>query len=630
MTDLLVLSQRLKNVIALGESHFREFKSALEGAPGAKRARKFSLICDEVGEALVAFANADGGDLLIGVEDDGQITGVLNSDAEVNSILAAVKTHVHASTPLPIQIAEKVILDGHLVLFFSVQKGSDCVYQLPDGRCMVRRDKASMPAHVESLMFERAERVSRSFDREFVDGAQVSDLDIKLVGSLADSFIRGLSPELYLQQMGLAEYGVGGLRLRVASVLLFASDISRWHARCQVRVLKVSGTEIKSGQDYNVHFDESVSGNIFALLQNAWEMLRPHLAYRTRFGEGSRFEQDYIYPEEACREALVNALAHRDYTVQNGVEVIFYDDRLEIKSPGLLLSTINVKDIEAQKSVHESRNALIARVLRESALMRELGEGFQRIFKALADHELDRPGISSEHGRFSVIIKNKSVFSAKQEAWLSLFSSARLNKPQKKIVVLGMDNREISANDIFGALNTSDRDVYDREVTRLRKAGILIEIRSPNEAAVIARLRGVDKKAVPRYGVRAPSAAEPAQQELLGPSEADEFDADRTIFVGSVAPELESNDIAPILQGVGPLIRHAIKRVRIDGQDLQYVLAEYSTIAAAISAINALNGRELHGLYLRVSKYKPRQRRGGARRGRSRKGGKGEIKEPLN
>jgi ATP-dependent DNA helicase RecG len=608
MTDLLVLTNRLRNVISLGESHFREFKSALQGPPDKKAPRSATSICADVGEALVAFANADGGDLLIGVEDDGQVTGVINSDEEIKAILAAPSSHTHKSSPLPISIAARVEIDGKTVLFFSVQKGADQIFQLPDGRCMVRRDKESFPAHVPTLIFERAEQVSRAYDRDFVDGAEVSDLDPRMLLTLAASFIRGLSPELYLQQMGLAEFGPGGLRLRKAALLLFAKDISRWHSRSQVRVLKVRGTEIKSGNEYNVHFDEAVTGNIFELLQSAWEMLRPHLAYRTRFGEGSKFEQEYLYPEEACREALVNALAHRDYSVQNGVEVVFYDDRLEIKSPGQLLSTVLVSDIEAQKGVHESRNALVARVLRESTFMRELGEGFQRIFKALAEHELSRPSIVSSHGRFSVVISNRSVFSAKQEAWISLFDGYRLSTLQKNIVVLGINGREISPQDIYAALNVKDRDIYDREVTGLRQDGILIEVRSNLEAASLARVKGADKRSIPRFAVQIPSDETAAAETPPGG-----FPQGRSLFIGNVAIELDQTAVSELVKGS---VRFVQRKVVIEGQALQYVLAEYESQEVAQGAIAKLNGREVAGLILKVDIYRPK-------RGSRKRGGKG-------
>ena len=76
MSEALALTERVKNTIHLGESHFREFKTAFEGPPGSKKPRKVREVCADIGEALVSFANADGGDLLIGVEDEGTVTGV--------------------------------------------------------------------------------------------------------------------------------------------------------------------------------------------------------------------------------------------------------------------------------------------------------------------------------------------------------------------------------------------------------------------------------------------------------------------------------------------------------------------------------------------------------------------------
>jgi ATP-dependent DNA helicase RecG len=95
MNEPLLLIERVKNTILLGESHFREFKSANEGRPGQKQLRNPTKICREIGEALVAFTNADGGDLLIGVEDNGDITGLGHTEDQIETMLNAPCSHVY-------------------------------------------------------------------------------------------------------------------------------------------------------------------------------------------------------------------------------------------------------------------------------------------------------------------------------------------------------------------------------------------------------------------------------------------------------------------------------------------------------------------------------------------------------
>ena len=143
------------------------------------------------------------------------------------------------------------------------------IYAAADILAMQRQDKCSMPASFDEIQFERRETISREYDRAFVDGATVNDLDLNLVQHIADVFLRGMSPEQYLQQVNLAEYGGSGLRLKRAAILLFASDIAKWFPRCQVRILKVEGDEILPGSKYNVISDEYITGNIFTLLNDA-------------------------------------------------------------------------------------------------------------------------------------------------------------------------------------------------------------------------------------------------------------------------------------------------------------------------------------------------------------------------
>ncbi|MEN9914717.1 MAG: hypothetical protein RL528_1476, partial [Bacteroidota bacterium] len=395
MDDILLLADKVRNTLILGESHFREFKSAIEERPGNKKPRLTESICADIGEALVSFSNADGGAILIGVEDDGTITGIPHKEEEIQTMLLSINSHVYKDQQLPLNNASKLVLEDKIILYFSVNKGTTMIYQLPDGRCVRRKDRSTMPASVDQIQFERQEIISREYDSQFVDGTIVTDLDLRLLQGIADQYIKGLSIERYLQQIGLAEYAQNGLRLKKAALLLFATDIDRWHPRSQVRILKIKGNKLEAGEKYNVISDDIVKGNIFELILKSWEHLRSYLAYKTEFGTNSKFEQKYIFPEDAVREVILNAIAHRDYSIANAIEIYIFNDRMEIKSPGALLSTLTIKNLYELEGSHESRNPLIASVLRENKLMREIGEGMKRIFSLMQEQKLEKPELYS-------------------------------------------------------------------------------------------------------------------------------------------------------------------------------------------------------------------------------------------
>ena len=133
MDEILAIQEKVKNTITLGESHFREFKTALEGRPDNKKPRQTKKICEDIGEALVSFANAYGGEILIGVEDDGTVTGVPHNEEDIKQMLDAVKTHVYSGQELPLTTSTKLLISGHPILFFSVNKGTTQIYQLLTG-----------------------------------------------------------------------------------------------------------------------------------------------------------------------------------------------------------------------------------------------------------------------------------------------------------------------------------------------------------------------------------------------------------------------------------------------------------------------------------------------------------------
>ena len=478
-TELLRLEERITIGIDVGESHFREFKSACSrNAELSMVPRNVKDICEDVGEVLVAFANADGGELFVGVEDDGIITGVPHKENLVDAIKRAYISHVHNETPLPLPIIGDIVIDGRRIIYFSVLKSTGQVHLTANGRCLRRYDRENRPVGHHKIMAAREESISREYDRGFVDGVTTGDLDIDLLRYAADQIAPGYSPEKLLQYLGLAEYGEVGLRYRKATVLLYAKDISRWHPRCQVRILRVQGTTLGTGEQYNVVADDLISGAIPKLIDDAWDALRPYLA-RTRFQSSGLFRESLIYPETACREALVNAVVHRDYSREGSpVEIFVYDDRMDFKSPGGLLSGISIDQLNSLAQVHETRNVLVARSMRELGYVREMGEGILRMFAAMRDNDLVDPELSADAENFVVTLRSRSIFNQQDIEWLEGYKEFDLEKNEQRVVLLGRDGHLLSTNEIINVAGIIDIDDFRALYEQLRMKGIIYSGRS--------------------------------------------------------------------------------------------------------------------------------------------------------
>jgi ATP-dependent DNA helicase RecG len=404
MGELLKLKERIDIAIEIGESYYREFKSAFEGLEGNKKPRDAKEVCYDIAKTLVAFSNADGGELFVGIEDNNTITGLPYPEGKISLILKAPLNNVLHETPLPLKRASLIDYNGKKVAYFSVEKGSEFVHLTAKGECFQRKDRDSVPTASEEIRLSRDEKISREYDRQFVDLAYINDLDLDLVNAVSRQMSRIVSTEKFLQYLELAEFDGNRLRLRRAALLLFAKHPTKWHPRSQVRILKVKGVEEKTGENFNVEEVGEVSGNLFYLYEKSWELLRPCLT-ETRLSKEAIFTPQIIYPELACREALMNAITHRDYSLEGrGIEIKIFDNRLEVLSPGKLLSSLTIKELKELKGLHQSRNAYIAKVLREFGYIRELGEGIKRIFELMKSNGLVDPRIESPNKSFIITL----------------------------------------------------------------------------------------------------------------------------------------------------------------------------------------------------------------------------------
>jgi len=614
------MNERARTAIELGESHFREFKSAMEGPPDAKKPRPPKDIATNIAQTLVAFANADGGELLVGVEDNGTVTGLNEfSDKDFQLLEDAAITRVHADTPLPSVKKSRLSINEKTVLYFAVPKSVEFVHITSDGRCLQRRDLESVPVSTESIQLDRRERRSREYDREFVDGVTADDLDLDLVRIVADQVLKGMSPEKCLQYLELAEYGMSQLRLRRGALLLFAKQPTKWHPRLQVRILKVEGDSVLTGEDYNVVSDQPIIGNVMTLVDSAWEALRPHLV-QTKFDKGGRFEQRSIYPELACREALLNSIAHRDYSDEGrATEVYVFSDHLEIRNPGALLSSIRIEDLVNQKGVHQSRNTHVARVLRELGYMRELGEGMRRIYELMHKNELAAPQIESRFDGFSITLTHRAMYAPKELLWLSQFDGLALDREQKSVVLLGQDERVFSAKDIWDAVGIVDTEHYRKLVDGLMRLGILANRIERDLAKRTAGKRKLPFREFPRYGIDIPTAGispKPIKVQVAASQTAELFEdtpvsEGRRLFIGNLPFYFERDDLMDVLSKFGEILE--LTMAMRDKRSKGFGFVEYQTPESATKVLDLTEGLTFEDRKLTVRLATAKKPRSGAK-----------------
>ncbi|HCY75594.1 MAG TPA: hypothetical protein DHV28_06700 [Ignavibacteriales bacterium] len=596
MENILRLKERIDIATEIGESYYREFKSGFEGPPNNKVPRDINEIKYDIAKTLVAFANADGGELFVGIEDDNNVTGVPHKEEVVKNILNAPKDCIMKETPVPLKQSTIIEYNNVKVIYFSVNKGTDFVHLTSKGECFQRKDRESVPTPSETIIFQREEKVSREYDRSFVDLAKITDLDQELLENVAQRISKLISAEKLLQYLDLAEFDGDALKLRKAALLLFSKKSSKWHPRSQVRIFRVRGTEEKTGKEFNVTEVGESNGNIFQLIESSWDLLRPHLS-DTRFSEDAFFKTQILYPELACREALINSITHRDYSSEGrGIEVKIFDDRLLIENPGELLSSISVKDLESLSGAHQSRNTYVARVLRETGYIRELGEGIRRIYDLMKSNDMVAPKIISKNKSFSITLYYKYVYSKEEQLWLDEFSHLNLSREQKTVVRLGVNGRLVSAKEIFDNVGIVDEKAYRELVESLREFGIIETTLNANEVTNQKRKYGGSRKAVPRYTITLP-------KEKV--SSKDDSDEDRSeyarIYVGNIPYEITDQEINDALSKFGEVVDVIIPRWKNTGQSRGFCFVEFDKRLQANNALNAPDPIYLSGkkLYLR-------------------------------
>ncbi|WP_420443587.1 ATP-binding protein [Candidatus Poriferisodalis sp.] len=211
-----------------------------------------------------------------------------------------------------------------------------------------------------------------------------------------------------MQRYGLIHQG-GPNRVRItnAALLLFARDsIWRWHPRADARLFRVDGTEREHGRHRNVQQIAQLDLPIASLIGSLRDAVRGQVRRSEQLSD-LYFEDTPEYPDFAWQEALVNAVAHRDYDdMGRSIEVWFYDDRMEVLSPGGLVPPVTLEALQTGSPAHASRNPVLVRVLAAAGIMRDEGEGVPRMFREMRGMGLPPPEFSADGSSHMVRLRS--------------------------------------------------------------------------------------------------------------------------------------------------------------------------------------------------------------------------------
>lgn len=368
----------ITDTIKLGESETLEFKETARKEPLAR------IVC--------SLLNSNGGQVLIGVSDDGNIVGIKNA-ATLSVDLQNFLTQ--EIIPEPSVSVSVETYQKKEILLVNVWEGSRQPYVF-DGSIFYRRDSQTVRAsskEISALIHNREQSQTR-WERQPVLNAELDDLDLSEISATIEASIKNAGinektkdPIDFLSYYGLFSNG----NFTNAAIILFAKNPAQFLPQCRVRLSYLQ--EGKTGSSFKD--DRLLEGNLFKNKDAIEYFCQKHLELRRTFSDTNWLRNDDLqYPLTALREGVLNALIHQDYSnISGSTSIIIYPDKLEITNFGHLV----LKPSELKKS-HLSLpfNPDIAQIVFLRGYIEKIGSGTLKIIDACKKAGLKSPSWSDD------------------------------------------------------------------------------------------------------------------------------------------------------------------------------------------------------------------------------------------
>ncbi len=421
---------------------------------------------EPLAETLVALANSDGGTILIGVDEAGRTTGQAYAD-EVEEVLRAALRECRP--PVVVRWHQAAAEEG--LAFAIVVPRSSELHSLTDGRVLVRAGTENRPLGGEQIRQLAATKSTADFESEAAPGAQREDFDDEVIAEFVSKWQErrhrewtGPVDDLLLEVGALNEKG----QPTVTGVLLFARNPQAFLPQSGLTFVKFVGTLPRSetGQP-GYGRREEIGGPLARIIQRTWEVVGEEM----RIGavvKGLEREERTEYPISAVREALVNAVAHRDYRLGGRrIEMRMFSDRMEIVSPGGLPGFITVDNIVEE---HFSRNPRIVSGLYQWGYIEELGLGVDLMIEEMVRAGHPPPKFKDTPYTFTVTLYNVRE-RAPQPSW-----TRTMNERQAKALTYVQEVGRITNREYRDQCPDVTAETLRLDLVDLVDRGILLKI----------------------------------------------------------------------------------------------------------------------------------------------------------
>ena len=450
----------IKSIVQAGEGYNAEFKIRVPNK------------VKEITEEICAFANSAGGVLIIGVSDDNVIHGISIDNGKRSAIQNSIdEINPHLATDF-----YSVEVEGKVVWVIEVNTGIQKPYAL-SGAIYVRQG----PNTQKLTTVEQMRDFFQQSDRIYFDEAPCSDFD--LTKDIDQSWFEEFRLQSGLSKAVSQDQIIHNLKLvlpngsiKNGGALFFGNSPERFIETAVIRCIAFDGTN-----KTNIIDDKVYGGPLIKQYEHAMQWLKGKLSVRYEIeGSGPR-KEIWEIPETAFKEAIINALSHRDYYDKGAkITVELFTDRVEVSNPGGLTSAISIAEFGTKS---HSRNPLVFGLFVRINMVEQVGSGIGRIKDQMKEAKLPEP-LFKTAGMFTVVLQRPGKSSGKSsgkvfpENWdeakelLTQKATSKIGKSSLKILEMVYHNQYVTIPEMAKSIDITERAI-EKNIQKLKEQDLI-------------------------------------------------------------------------------------------------------------------------------------------------------------